>query len=101
MQDAAVETIPSAEKRNGMAKWKVSILKAANREAGCSVAVAHAGIAAIEVEGAWAGTTNRTAPIEAVGPDSAERTTVAEAVARHGQFERGGKSAWTSILPPT
>ena len=76
-----------------MVKFKVSILKATNRKAACSAVDDQAGSAAEEVEVARVGTTNRTAPIGAAGPDIVERTIAEVAVARHGQFERGGKSA--------
>ena len=67
---------------------KVSILKAANRESFCSVVVGHDGFGAVEVEGAQKGTTNRTAPISAVEPDTDWRTIAVFAVARRGQLER-------------
>ena len=67
---------------------KVSILKATNRVAECSVIGIHIGIAEIEVEDARIGAANRTAPIEAVGTDIVERTKAEDAVARHGQFKR-------------
>lgn len=43
----------------------------------------------------------RTAPIVAAGTDIAERSIAVEAEARHGQFQRGGKSTGTVILAPT
>ena len=66
---------------------KVSILEATNSASACSVGGAHDGSAAIEVEAARIGAANRTAPIEAAGTDIGERTIIAEAVARHGQFQ--------------
>ena len=66
---------------------KVSILKATNRESACSIAGAHVGSAAIEVEAASIRAANCTAPIAAEGTDIEERTIVA-AEARHGQFKR-------------
>jgi hypothetical protein len=67
---------------------KVSILKATNRESESSVAGIHTGTAATEVEVARTGAANRTAPIDAAGTDTEERTIAADAVARHGQFKR-------------
>ena len=84
-----------------MVKYKVSILKTANRAPARSVAAAHEGKDAVEEEVARAGTTNRTAPIVGAGTDIDEQTTTAEAAARHGQFERGGKSPNIIILAPT
>lgn len=66
----------------------MSILKAAHREPVCSVVGTHEGIAAIEAEVARKGAANRTAPIDAAGTDTVERTTAEVAVARHGQFKR-------------
>ncbi len=65
-----------------------SILKATNRVTVRSVAGAHIGTAAREIEVARTGAANRTAPIVAAGTDKAERTRAAAAVARHGQFKR-------------
>ena len=65
----------------------MSILKATNSAPACSVAGVHAGIAAIEGEVARIGAANRTAPIEAEGTDTEERTITVDAVARHGQFK--------------
>ena len=93
-----------------MVKWqinqiaaliKVSILKAAHRLSARSVAGVHEGIAAAEVEVARIGTTNRTAPIVAVGADIVERPTAAAADARHRQLKRGGKSPDRCICTPT
>ena len=66
----------------------MSILEATHRDTERSVAVEHAGIAAVEEEVARGRATNRTAPIEAVGTDIEERT-IGEvvAVARQGQFK--------------
>ena len=64
----------------------MSILKATHRASDCSVVGVQVGIAAVEVEAARIGTANRNAPIPGVRPDIAERTTAAEAVARHRQF---------------
>lgn len=66
----------------------MSILKAAHRESVSSVVGIHDGIAAKEEEEARIGAANRTAPIEAVGTDIAERTIAAVAVARQGQFKQ-------------
>ena len=65
---------------------KVSILKATNRVPACSVVGAHGGSTASEGEVARMGSANRTAPIEAEGTYTAERTIAVVAVARHGQF---------------
>ena len=70
----------------------MSILKATDRESVRSIAGAHVGIAAIKVQAARSGAANRTAPIVADGPNSAERTTAEAAEARQGQFKRRGKS---------
>ena len=58
------------------------VLKATNSKAECSVVVVHEGIAGVEVEAAWIGTANRTAPIAAEGPDIVERTRAGVAAAR-------------------
>ncbi len=79
----------------------MSILKAAHRVAARSVAAVHAGIAAIEAQESRIDTINRTAPIVAIGTDTAERTTAGEAAARHGQFKRWGKSPLGIITTPT
>ena len=79
---------------------KVSILKATNSVSVCSVVGVHVGIAAIEVEVARIGAANRTAPIVAAAT-AADRTIGTAALARHGQFERGGKSPNIIILAPT
>ena len=65
----------------------MSILEATHREAVRSVVVDHGGIAAAEGEVARVSATNRTAPIVAVGTDTAERTIAASCGARHGQFK--------------
>ncbi len=62
----------------------MSILNATHREPVRSVAVAHEGTAAVEVEEVGVGANNRTAPIVAEGTDTIERTTAAVAAARHG-----------------
>ncbi len=67
---------------------KVSILKATNRESVRSAVGIHSGSAATAAEVARIGAANRTAPIDAVGTDTVERTIAVEAVARHGQFKR-------------
>ncbi len=77
------------------------VLKAAHREAERSVVDAHVGIAAVEAEVARIGTTNRTAPTDAVGTDIVERTTAAGAAARHRQLKWGGKSPHRCICTPT
>ena len=79
----------------------MSILKATHREAECSNVGVRVGTAAAEEEVARIDTANRTAPIEAVRADIVERTKVDEAAARHGQFERRGKSTGGVILAPT
>ena len=79
----------------------VSILEATHREAVRSVVVEHGGIAAAEAEVARVSATNRTAPIVAEGTDIGERTIAAVAVARHGQFKRGGKSPHRCSCTPT
>ena len=66
----------------------MSILEATHRAPVRSVAAAHEGIAAAEVEVARASATNRTAPIAADGTDIEERTIAVAAVARHRQFKR-------------
>ena len=66
--------------------FKGSILKATNRASAGSEVGAHIGRTAKEGEVARTDTANRTAPIEAVGTYTAERTIAAVAVARHGQF---------------
>ena len=66
--------------------FKVSILKATNRESVCSAVVGHVGIATIEVQEACKCTANRTTPIVAVGTYIVERTIGEVAAARHGQF---------------
>ena len=65
----------------------MSILEATHRGTECSAAGAViVGITAVEVEAARNGIANRTAPIEAVGPNKAERTIAVVAVACHRQF---------------
>ena len=71
----------------------MSILKATHREPVRSVAAEHAGIDAAEVEEARIGVANSTAPIEAAGTNTEERTIAAEAEAREGQFKRGSKGS--------
>ncbi len=65
-----------------------SILKATNRESVSSIGGVHEGIAAKEEEVASSRAANCTAPIEAVGTDTDERTIAVDADARHGQFKR-------------
>ena len=82
----------------------MSILNAANSASVRPVVEVHGGTgAAVEVQAARTGTAtaNRTAPIEAAGTDIVERTTTAAAVARHGQFKRGGKSPCCITGGPT
>ena len=80
---------------------KGSILKATNRESVRSEVGVHVGIAATEVEAARIGAANRTAPIEAEGTDTEERTIAAEAAARQGQLKRRGKSTGSVVRAPT
>ncbi len=78
-----------------------SILKATHRVTARAIVGVHIGTGTAEVEVARVGATNRTAPIEAVGPNIAERTIAVAAAARHGQFKRRGKSPYTTITAPT
>ncbi len=78
-----------------------SILKATHREPVRSAAVEEEGIAAVEEEAARTGAANRTAPVVAVGTNSAERTIAAVAVARHGQLKRGSKGSCAVDATPT
>ena len=79
----------------------MSILEATHRDPVCSVEEVQDGKAAVEVEEVGVGATNRTAPIAAAGPHTVERTTAAEAVARHGQLKRGSKGPSAVVLAPT
>jgi hypothetical protein len=77
------------------------VLKATNRAPASPDEVAKDGTAAIEVEFASSRDGNCTAPIAAVGTDTAERTIGDVAGARHGQFKRRGKSPCSIITAPT
>ena len=79
---------------------KGSILNTTNRESVRPTVGAHAGIAATEDEVASIRAANRTAPIEAGGTDTEERTTAAAAVARQGQLQWGGKSSGSIFGSP-
>ena len=81
------DSVKAARRVKSVKYIKVSILKATYRESACSIAGAHVGIAAIEVEAASIRAANCTAPIAAEGTDIEERT-IAAAEARHGQFKR-------------
>ncbi len=78
----------------------MSVLEAANRESVRAVETVQVGIAAIEAQVPRARTICGTRPIEAAGANNAERTTAADAVARHRQFERRGKSGGCIITAP-
>ena len=69
------------------------ILKTTHRASFCSGVGDHAGTAAADVEVAHLLTNKHTAAIVAVGADIVERTTGVDAVARHRQLKRGGKSS--------
>ena len=69
------------------ALFKVSILKATHRDAARSATEVNVGIAAVEGAAARIGTINRTAPIEAVGTDIADRTIYDVAAARQRQLK--------------
>ncbi len=60
-----------------------TILKATNREAVCTVVGIHVAIAAVEVEVAGIGTTDRTTPIVAIATYIVEAAIAVVAVARH------------------
>ena len=94
------DSVKAARRVKSVKYIKVSILKATYRESACSIAGAHVGIAAIEVEAASIRAANCTAPIAAEGTDIEERT-IAAAEARHGQFKRRGKSANACVSSPT
>ena len=92
---AALKLCHPLKKRNGIVKCqinqiasliKVSILEATHRVSVGSDVGEHGGIAAVEVEDARSSTYNRTAPIDADGTNTAERTITDEAEARRGQF---------------
>ncbi len=95
--------IPLYERNGEVSKnINASILEATHRVAvGSADVVVHTSIGASEVEVAGGCGTNRTAPIAAVGPHIAERTTAVAAVARHGQFQRGSKGSYAVVLGPT
>ena len=61
-----------------------SILYATYSVAVSSVARGHVRIAAVEIKVTWVVATNRTAPIDAVGTNTTERTTAVNAEARRG-----------------
>ena len=63
------------------------MLEATHRGPIRSVAVVHVGIAAAEAEEVGVGAINRTAPIVAGGPHTAERTSAVVAAARQRQFQ--------------
>ena len=81
----------------------MSILEATHRDSERSSAADHFGNgkAAAEDEAEGAGAINRTAPIAAVGTDTDERTIAEAAVARRGQFKRGGKGPCCFVAAPT
>ncbi len=79
----------------------MSILEATHRESVRAVVGNHIGRAAVEVEVERIGAANRTAPVEAAGTDIDERTIAGVAVARHGQFKRGGKGTGSVVSAPT
>ena len=91
------DSVKAARRVKSVKYIKVSILNATHREPACSIVGVHTGIAAIEPEVARTG----AAPIVAGGTDIVERTVAAEAVARHGQFKRRGKSANACVSSPT
>ena len=66
---------------------KVSILNATNRESVGSSVIGIEKLNAVEVEGDRRYIINCTAPIEAEGTDTAERTITVVAAARYGQFK--------------
>ena len=74
---------PKAEWQGKVTEVSI-ILNAANREAESTVADAHTGIAAEEVQAARVSATNGTTPVDAAGTNIAERTTTAAAVAGCG-----------------
>ena len=74
------------------------ILDATHRVSVTSEDGGHIGIGAADAEYARVGATNRTAPIGALGPNIGEITNVDVAVARHGQFNRRGKSAGCVVV---
>ena len=76
------------------------ILNAANREAVCSVELAHYCTAEAEVEETSIGAANRTGPTAAEGIDTAEATIVT-AVSPPSQFKRRSKSTGAIKLRPT
>ena len=76
------------------------ILKATHRASVRAIVAVHVGNGTVEAEAACAAII-RTAPIDAIGPNIAERTTADESGARHGQFKRRGKSPCTIITAPT
>ena len=86
---------------------KVLILKATYRKAERSPVGVHVGDIlywgrdAIEVKVASKGTTHRTAPIGAVGPNKDERTTGKVAVARQGQFKGRCNCTYCILTAPT
>ena len=65
---------------------KISILKATNGKSDCSIVEVHVGIATADGEVEGEGAINRTAPIVAEGPNTAEITIAFAVKARHGQF---------------